>query len=402
MPASVWPLRKHLSTDTMAHKPRPTRVILAVTNDLVTDQRVHRSCMALHQAGYHVTLVGRLLPESLPLQRPYRTHRMRLLFRKKAVFYAEYNLRLFLFMLFSRAHIFYANDTDTLPAAFLAARLSGRKLFFDAHEMFPEVPELASRPRIKAVWTSIENLLIPRVDGAVTVCRSIADIYSQRYHIHMDVVRNVPLRDAEAPAPSHPLPAHGRKVLLYQGAVNLGRGIEPMIAAMHYLPDCLFVIAGIGDKYRELQAEVQRRQLSDRILFLGRLPLEELRSVTAQAHLGISFLENLGLNYYYSLPNRIADFVQARVPVIATDFPEIRSVVQQYQIGTLVPPEVTALQSYQPEQLADIIRSTLAHWDSVDALAKEQIFHRAAAQLSWQHDSAVLLASVAAIRGPRH
>ena len=75
------------------------RIVLAVTNDLVTDQRVHRSCLALHEDGFEVTLIGRHLPDSIPVHRPYRTLRMHLLFRNKALFYAEYNLRLLLRLL---------------------------------------------------------------------------------------------------------------------------------------------------------------------------------------------------------------------------------------------------------------------------------------------------------------
>ncbi len=358
---------------------------------MVTDQRVHRSCMALHEAGHQVTLVGRLLPESLPLDRPYHTRRMRLLFRKKAVFYAEYNIRLFFLLLFSRVDVFYANDTDTLPANYWAARLRHKPLFFDAHEMFPEVPELVGRPRVKAFWTRIEDRYIPRVDAAVTVCQSIADIYKQRYGIHMDVVCNVPMPRAEVPTVTHPIEKNGRYMLLYQGAVNLGRGIEPMLDAMPYLPDCLFVVAGVGDKYEELRSMAAQRGLDGQVLFLGRLPLEELRQVTLQADLGISFLENLGLNYYYSLPNRLADFAQAGVPVVATDFPEIRRVVEGYGIGTLVPDSVTSLSTAQPKQIADIIHSTLHYWQTVDPAEKQRRFERAANDLSWENDKQVLL-----------
>ena len=92
-----------------------SHIIVAVTNDLVTDQRVGRTCSALVEAGYRVTLVGRQLPWSSDLgPRPYRTERMRLLFRRKAVFYAEYNLRLWLKLMCKHADAFYANDTDTL------------------------------------------------------------------------------------------------------------------------------------------------------------------------------------------------------------------------------------------------------------------------------------------------
>ena len=116
---------------------------MAVTNDLLTDQRVDRSCRALQEAGYEVTLVGRKLPTSEVLEaRNYRCVRMRLMFRRSAAFYAEYNLRLLIRLLVMPADAFYANDSDTLLACRLAAGLRRKKLFFDAHELFPDVPEL--------------------------------------------------------------------------------------------------------------------------------------------------------------------------------------------------------------------------------------------------------------------
>ena len=68
-----------------------SRIIIAVTNDLATDQRVDRTCRALAEEGWRVTLVGRRLHGSPALApRPYGTRRMRLLFRRSALFYAEY------------------------------------------------------------------------------------------------------------------------------------------------------------------------------------------------------------------------------------------------------------------------------------------------------------------------
>lgn len=378
---------------------------MSVTNDLVTDQRVHRSCTALAEAGYDVTLVGRRLRGSAEVRRPYRTVRMRLLFKRKAVFYAEYNLRLFLKLMFARADAFYANDTDTLPACWLASRLRGKGLFLDAHEMFPEVPELVGRPRVKRVWTLIEDRLFPRLKGrrcaAVTVCQSIADIYRQRYGLAMGVVRNVPMPSAQHTAEAK-LPADfdsrvgSRRILLYQGAVNIGRGVDWMIDAMSYLPDCELVVAGVGDEY---EAMCRRAAGHDNVLMLGRVEPDALRRLTPRASLGLSLLENRGLNYYYSLPNRIADFVQAGVPVLATDFPEIRRVVEGYGIGTLVPAvpfDAARGESLPPDarQLAATVRAALASWDAVDADERRQRFGRAAAELSFERDKKTLLSAV--------
>lgn len=385
---------------------------MAVTNDLVTDQRVHRSCTALAEAGYKVTLVGRLLPDSQPIHRPYRTERMRLLFKKKAVFYAEYNFRLFLRLFFAKADAFYANDTDTLMACFLAARLRRKPLFFDAHEMFPEVPELVGRPRVKRFWERIEEAILPQIAkrddmAAATVCQSIADIYRERYGLKMAVVRNVPMKSTPAVnnSPKHPYthtplhpythtPSH-HYTILYQGAVNVGRGIEAVMEAMPLLDDCCLLVAGVGDKYDELRARA-REMPCDNITFLGRLEPDMLREITAKADLGLSLLENRGLNYFYSFPNRIADFVQAGVPVLATDFPEIHRVVDGFGIGTLVKPapfdEATCSSQWpKPEEMAAIIRKALNYWDSMPEQEKRRRFAIAAANLSWENDKKVLL-----------
>lgn len=384
------------------------RVIMAVTNDLVTDQRVDRSCMALTEAGCYVTLVGRKLPASQPVVRPYRTQRMRLLFRRKALFYAEYNLRLFLRLLFARTDVVYANDTDTLLACFFAARLRGKALFFDAHEMFPEVPELVGRQRVKRFWERIEEYVLPKIArrddmAAATVCHSIAEIYRKRYGIKMAVVRNVPIRHGTAAGTKNTNTIqkaldgirNDRKILLYQGAVNVGRGIEAIMEAMPLLDECHLLVAGVGDKYDELRSRADELAC-DNITFLGRLEPSVLRELTCHADLGLSLLENRGLNYYYSFPNRIADFVQASVPVLATDFPEIRRIVETYGIGTLVEAVPFDLQTcrsqwFEPAEMASIVRKALDYWSTIAHDEKERRFSSAAADLTWDNDKNVLL-----------
>ena len=127
------------------------RALVSVTNDLATDNRVHRTCTVLLALGYEVLLVGRKLPGSMPLERPYRTRRMRLLFNKGPLFYAEYNARLFLLLLFSRSTLLFSNDLDTLLPNFLVARIRGQKLVYDTPEFYTEVAGLVRRPRARAV-----------------------------------------------------------------------------------------------------------------------------------------------------------------------------------------------------------------------------------------------------------
>ena len=357
------------------------KITVSVTNDLVTDQRVHKVCTTLTQSGYEVKLVGRKFRNSLPLERIYQTDRLRLFFNRSVLFYAEYNIRLFFYLLFDKTDLFLSNDTDSLPANYLASKIRRKPLVFDAHEMFPEVPEIIDRKFVKKVWTKLEDWLFPHLKHCYTVCRSIADYYNIRYKIDMGVVRNIPPaceHEGAAELPQVRSFPQSQKIILYQGAVNIGRGIEPVIEAMLYLEDCVFYVVGDGDILQDLKEQVNRMNLNDKVIFTGQIPFERLPAYTACADIGVNLLENKGLNYYYSLPNRIFDYMRMRVTVLTSDFPEIRRIVAHYGTGTLV-------DHYEPQFLAETIKRMLAQ-------GKNEVgFAAANAELSWENESETLL-----------
>lgn len=359
------------------------RISVSVINDLVTDQRVHKVCTTLTEAGHEVSLIGRGFRDSKPLQRKYKTYRMRLLFKRSFVFYAEYNIRLFLHLLFTKTDLLLSNDTDTLVANFLVSKLRNKPLVFDAHEMFPEVPEVVNRKRVKAVWTKIEDWIFPKLKYAYTVCQSIAEEYNKKYGIAMKVVRNIPFASQVAP-PHKPIESDGRKIILYQGAVNIGRGIEWVMDAMPYLDDFVFYIVGDGDILSELKQKAKEQCMEDRVVFTGRVPFEDLPAYTACADIGVNLLENRGLNYYYSLPNRIFDFIRNNIPILANNFPEIKRIVEQYDLGILVD-ETT------PEYLAEKIKEL--HIKGKNAKG----FALANKELCWENEAETILRMIAQI-----
>lgn len=366
-----------LNPNSMAEK---NRIILTVINDLTGDQRIHRIASTLQGAGYQVTVVGRILPDSLPLEnRSYQTHRMRLLFRKGKWFYLEYNIRLFFLLLIRPAEIVNANDLDTLLAAYLATRLKGTELVYDSHEYFTEVPELIHRKWTRSMWLRLERWLFPKLAKVYTVNGSIAAIYQEKYGVPVEVIRNLPFRRKKAKKGP---PAE--KILLYQGALNVGRGIELMIDVMHHLPNCRLWIIGKGDLDTQLRKRARQAQLIDRVTFLGFVPMEQLYEITVQAELGLSLEEDLGESYRYSSPNKVHDYIQAGVPVLISDLPEMRSLIETHAVG-----EILAGRDRSPERLAIRIQEMLESAENYRQWQKN--CREAAKVLNWEAEQANLL-----------
>lgn len=349
---------------------------------MVTDNRVHKVAVSLQKMGFEPVLIGRLLSESQPVERNYQTHRMKLMFRKGAIFYFEYNLRLFFHLLKSNMDVLVANDLDTLPANYLASKLKRKPLVYDSHEYFTEVPELIGRPFVKSIWIWLEKRLVPKVDVAYTVCDSIAEVYHDLYGVDFKVVRNLPVcSQVEHVSTETSTITDSPKIILYQGALNLGRGIESAIRAMQYIENAELWLIGDGDLTTQLKQMVAEQKLESKIKFLGRLPLSELSQVTRKASLGISLEEDLGLNYRFALPNKLFDYIQAGVPVLVSNLPEMRRIVEQYQIGAIA-------ETHQRKELAETIKMAL--FDQERIARWKQNLPKAAKELCWENEEVIL------------
>lgn len=335
----------------------PKRVIVSVTNDLVTDNRVRRLCSMLVHLGYDVLFVGRRLPQSPPLpQEAYRMHRMRLFFKSSALFYAEYNLRLFFFLLFRKADVLVANDLDTLLANYLVSRIKKAVLVYDSHELFTEVPELDHNPFAKKTWLRLERWIVPKLKYAVTVNRSIADILEKRYGIPFMVLRNMPYRYRPAETKTRTelgLPEDKKIIILQGSGINVRRGAEEAVEAMKYLQiPALLLIVGNGDVIPVLKETVEREGLQDRVWFKPRMPYAELMQYTRAADLGITLDKPDNLNYLYSLPNKIFDYIQAEIPILSSRLPELERIITGYDVGLCI-------ESHDPRHIAEKMNRAL-------------------------------------------
>ena len=311
------------------------RIIVSVTNDLVTDQRVDKTCDVLTEIGFEVILVGRKLKKSLPIHRKYSAKRFRLIFNKGVLFYTEYNIRLFLFLLFTKKDMLFSNDLDTLLPNYITSVFQRKKLIFDSHELFSEIPELVNKQQVKNIWLFLEKTIIPKLQNVITVSDSIKNHYHNLYGISAIVIRNIP-KIEHINQKNFEIDAEGKKVILYQGSVNIGRGIELMIDTMALLDEYLFIVIGDGDILEQLNEKVSNLSLHNKVKFLGKKTPEELKELTPNATIGMSLEEDLGLNYRYALPNKIFDYLHANVPVIVADLPEMRSLIKKHPIGEIL------------------------------------------------------------------
>ena len=326
------------------------KILVSVTNDLSTDQRVDKVCCTLQREGFNVLLVGRKLKNSTPLNRSYRTKRMRLLCNKGFLFYAEYNFRLFFMLLFSKKEVLLSNDLDTLLPNFLVSVLQRKKLVYDSHELFPEIPELVHKPLVKKCWSLLEAWILPKLKQTYTVCGSITEFYNEKYNANFKTILNLPTKK-EIELGCFPFDSKGKKIILYQGAINIGRGLELMIDTMEFLDDSIFVIVGHGDIFDNLKGRVKNKKMGNKIYFLGKIAPEKLHKLTPLANLGVSFEEDLGLNYRFALPNKIFDYIQAEVPILVSNLPEMKQIALEHHVGEVIKNRNPAFLAKQIEAL---------------------------------------------------
>lgn len=329
---------------------RRKKIITSAFSNLYTDQRIEKVCRTLHENGYEIELIGNDWNGAEKMLRPYSFSRVPLISKSLKTAYFEFNWKLYrqLKEKADRNTILHANDLDALLPNYLLAKKLNIPLVFDSHEIFSEMPAIQGRMSQK-LWRYLERKLVPNVKLMITASTGYAAWFKNKYGVESQVVQNAPRRltvDLNIPD-NHP------KILLYQGAINPFRGIDKAILAMKHLDDVIFKIAGDGPMKSEYENLVLKESLQHKVEFLGKLLPEDLRKVTLTADCGMSIEENGGESYYYSLPNKVLDSIQARVPVILSNLPEMQNIKRHFDIGEIIA-------SHQPKDIAQAIQTVLS------------------------------------------
>ena len=361
--------------------------IVTVSNDLATDNRVNRTCNVLIESGYNVLLVGRKREDSISLRRQnYKCKRLNLLFDKGGLFYSELNIRLFIFLLFSKVDLIFANDLDTLPAAFLAHKLKRKsKIVYDSHELFTEAPELEGR-FVKKIWERIEKLIFPRLTNIITVNDSIAEIFKSKYRKSIVVIRNVSEKFDWSELKSKKelgIPEDKELIIVQGSGLNIDRGIEEAILAMQFIDNTILLIVGDGDVIPNAKELVKAHQLETKVLFFGKRPYKEMMQFTRYASIGLALDKPKSLNYRFALPNKLFDYIQADTAVICYNLIEIQKIVDKYKIGI-------SIETISPEAIAETINGLIENKDKL--LVFQENCKKAAEVENWENEKVKLKA----------
>ena len=356
-------------------------ILVAVINDVSSDQRIHKTATYLVKKGFNVIVRGRKLPNTFEVNRSYKIIHKKHWFNSKFLFYAEYNLRLFFFLICYKSNYILSNDLDTLPACFLASKIKRNKLVYDSHEYFTETPELEKRGFVKSIWLIIEKLLVPRLKNAYTVSESIAKIYTKKYKTPFGIIRNVPIQNASSYVKKSVSFPTNNKTLLYQGKLTKNRGLYQVIEALHYIKNVDLIIIGHGKEKHLLHKFVINKNLEKRVHFLGRIPYEELHNYTKKANLGLLLEEPVGDSFKYALPNKLFDYIICELPFIAYPLKEVERIVLKHKVGILI-------ENHNPEHLAKKINEII--FDKKALLSIKNNQRKIKSEFSWEKESKLL------------
>jgi len=284
------------------------------------------------------------------------------------------------------------HDLNTLKIGIELKKLQGVKLVYDSHELYLHKNRLKPAGRFKTkILKGIEMEGMMQADAVITVGACIASWLAEQYETKAPfVIHNAPalrtmeevdtslnLRSALEISPSEFL-------LVYSGGITFNRGLEQVIEAASRIDNLRFVMMGYGsEEYMDsLSKRIKKFKAEDKIQFFGPVPHQEVASYLSSADCGIAPIINICLSYYYCAPNKLFEFVQARLPILASNFPEMEKVVQDADLGYTFDPE-------NPDAIEEVIKKMMNNEERRKEFREHT--HSAAKRYNWKVEEEKLI-----------
>jgi glycosyltransferase involved in cell wall biosynthesis len=353
---------------------RPMRILMGILSELSHERRQERMVESLERAGHQVSATWVDNGEA-PLSDFWKERPLHRLQASRALGGKLYFLRFMgwfhRLILQEKPHAVLAVDPPALGPALRARASRPFHLVYDAREYWSELPTVRSRPLMTAVWKWTEGRGMRQADASCAVCASIARALQEDYHLSREVavVRNVPAlswRPREATR-RHQLgrlwPTLGQgPVVVYAGGFWPGYDFRPLMDAVGLLEEkgrgVNLLMLGDGPQWELHRRHASTLPWKERVLLAGKVPGHQLDGLLRGCDAGTVMVPDLGLSYRYLLPNKLFEYIQAGLPVLASPLPETASVVLGRGLGRCADPQNAAAIAAQLTILLDPARES--------------------------------------------
>lgn len=348
---------------------------MTVLNDLRRDPRVWKEAKSLRDAGYNVSIIG-IKGKGLP------QHEIKSgieIFRCFAGWHSRANPLFYTIFALPRAvaikpHVYHSHDLITLLIGFIGAKINSAKLIYDSHELCVEM----SRGIKRILWKLLEQILIKRCDFILTVNESIAKELVTRYNIRMPKI----LLNA---APYKRLPKKKKNYpyrIVYAGIYKKDRNLDKIVEVAPYIKNGVIVFIGEGDEERSLKKLRDKLKVNEKISFLNPIPMEDLIPFLASCDIGLAIYPKNSLNNFYATPNKLFEYIMAGIPIIGSNFPEMKNIIEGEGIGFTVNPD-------NPKEIASSINKLIEDESLYSEMPKKM--ERVRQKYNWKKEEKKLI-----------
>jgi glycosyltransferase involved in cell wall biosynthesis len=358
------------------------KVCIAFLGNALHDSRIVNLTNSLIQDGFTVSVISFdwFISKNSFSDKVYKVHKLKK-GKFSLFFYWHFVILLMKNLIKTKADYFIAEDFYTLPFVSFVGKLKKAKIYYNSRELYAFLGGLRKRPILQWIVKQIEKYFIKKVDYVLTTGEMDSEFIEKFYRINNTIViRNIPFFQS----PTNVVDFRkqfsictDKIILLYQGVLLEGRGISLILQVMRFVPETVLVLLGDGEQKGNIIKLAEEYNIIQRIFFVGTIKQNDLINYTAGADIGLSLIENISISYYHALPNKLFEYIMAGLPVIASDLPQMKKIVEQYRIGEAI--NITNL-----ENIIEVLKKWIANPDLLKSYKKNCIV--ASQELNWQKE----------------